>query len=425
MRLLAPKIFIQLIPQMIWRPASNQLHVPFESLRRPLIKTSLPLDAFSRKVNFPLGVGLRRHNQPAVSLIKTRLRCLFCSLKGADDLLALPDVQVQCLALAVNPLPSQMFAEGTLPGFGIGPVRRDEDQHIAMITRPAAAVFQDVSGGLLRFRFTAPMMRFFQVQHDHPRQRLISDIPRNLWRDVRRREIAASRLHVPQTFLGFPPHLVVADLLRSVQGQPIHRRPRVIPMTAAFAVQISQTFAHPTQRVIKRGNRLARLHRPQPNANLLDAAQSLPDHRRRAANENGPRHPPTGHKFPQRRHILVKLISLGTLAVHIGIHNRRPVPRQILDHLFAHLGRPQRNRRRHNHQRMIIVRPKLMNHRRHHPQNAARALKMLQSRPVFIQPRKQFRVNRIGLPHPPMILAFSQPARKFAALRAVHIKKSA
>jgi hypothetical protein len=66
-----------------------------------------------------------------------------------------------------------------------------------------------------------------------------------------------------------------------------------------------------------------------------------------------------------------------------------------------------------------------VDHRRHQPQHAARALEFDQRRPVGIEPVEDFRVDRIRRADALLVVAFAALGRKLGLLRAVEIGEGA
>src|SRR5207249_3815427 len=83
------------------------------------------------------------------------------------------------------------------------------------------------------------------------------------------------------------------------------------------------------------------------------------------------------------------------------------------------------HRRRQDHQGRALAFPKCVYHGCHKSQDATRALKLVQARPVVVQTVEKLRMNRIGGLHSPLVLSFAASRRKLLGLTPVELGKGA
>ena len=117
---------------------------------------------------------------------------------------------------------------------------------------------------------------------------------------------------------------------------------------------------------------------------------------------------------PEVRVLAVELERQRVRAVDVGLDDRRPALLEVAGELRLHARRVDRDRRRHDQQAGVVALPQLVDDRRHQPQHAARALELVERRPVAVEPVEQLGMDRVGGGEPPLVVALARLERELA-----------
>src|SRR5699024_7242718 len=121
----------------------------------------------------------------------------------------------------------------------------------------------------------------------------------------------------------------------------------------------------------------------------------------------------------ERRAITVDTPRDSFLAVHVVLQDGIPAVREVLHQFTPDQCGAERDRTRADQRRRVLRGPELVDHRTHQAQYAARALELLESGPLGIEPVEQFRMHRIGGTDPGLVLSTRDVGRELARVLLV------
>ncbi|EXI71444.1 MAG: hypothetical protein AW07_03673 [Candidatus Accumulibacter sp. SK-11] len=370
--------------------------------------------------------SLHRHQQPLIGLRQPGGdRAISGGLLG----LGLGDLiggQVELHLLGEDRLPRQVFARRFVEILQAGLVGRQEDQRIPVQARRIATRLQHGPRGNLAGAVPFLAVRMIDAQHDQPCIQVVGNVRPGRRHRMNAREVALALQILAQALFDLLRHLVriALGLLGAVFGQFGHRRLRRIPVMRSVLIEVGRRAGHPAQGVTKHRRRFARHRAAEFHAPILDPLVRGGGGRRRAHVDRA-RHPPARRDPAQVGQVPVELQRQRVRPVDILLDHRHPVVGEVARQFGLHARVVDRHVAGQDQRIAVALLPQAVDHRRHQPQHAARALEFHQRRPVGIQPVEDFRVDRVRCPDAFLVVGFAALGRKLRLLRAVELGEGA
>src|SRR6266545_4550933 len=212
--------------------------------------------------------------------------------------------------------------------------------------------------------------------------------------DVHASEIAPSPVGT-QSSDDLLEHDVLVECGRAVAGQPLDRGLGLVPVPLAVSVEEERLVGKPPKRVTEDRWAFTRLDAAELDVLILEPAMGGSDGRRRAE-EDRPSHAARRRVSTEPRRSTIQPEWGRGRTIYVTLDHGNPIVLQVAGE-FALDGRVvDRDCPGHDHQALVLPLPERMDHRGHQPQNATRALELLQSAPVLVEALEQLRVDREG-----------------------------
>ena len=230
----------------------------------------------------------------------------------------------------------------------------------------------------------------------------------------------------PYAFGDFEHHAVriAPHLLGSIFGQLGNRGLGGEPVAGVVLVEVGSGGRQPPERIPEHRRRLSRHHAAQLDAAVVDPPVGGSGSGG-GTEENRPRNAATGGELSQVRLVAVDPQRQRVRAVDILLDDRRPVVVEVPGQLRLYARVFERDAAGQDEGTAITSLPLVVNHRRHQPQHAARALELRQRRPVGVQPIEHLRVNGIRFLDPLLVVGLPALGGEFLLLRAVQVGEAA
>ncbi len=174
---------------------------------------------------------------------------------------------------------------------------------------------------------------------------------------------------------------IALELLGAILGQLGHRGLGRVPVAWAVLIKEGGRAGQPPQRIAKHRRRLPGHHAAQLHLPIFEpAVRRVGEWRRAKVDRAG--NAPAGRGLAEVGHLAVEPKRQRARPIHVLLDHRHPVVREVARQLELDSGVVDRDIGRQDQRVPIALLPQAMDHRRHQPQHAARALELHQGGPA-------------------------------------------
>ena len=293
-----------------------------------------------------------------------------------------------------------------------------------MDPRGTAPGFQDGACRRLCGTPLVPAVRLIHAEHHQPCVELVGHVLPGPRQGMDPMEVAGTAQIGAQPGAERLRHLVGVALqqLGAVLGQLGDGRLGRVPVPRAVLIEVGRRAGQPPQRIAEHGGRLARHHAPELHTSVLQPLMSSLGGGR-GTEIDGPRDAPASGELAEVRHVSVDPQRQRAGTVHVLLDHRHPVVRQVSGQLELHARIVDRDVRGQDQRIPVALLPKAVNHGRHQPQHAPRALELHQRRPVRVQAVEDLRMYRPGRLDPLLVVRVPTRGRELLALGPIEVRE--
>ena len=170
---------------------------------------------------------------------------------------------------------------------------------------------------------------------------------------------------------------VSLQLFGAVFGEFRDSRLRRIPVARTVLIEVGRGCRKSSQGIAEHCRGFTRHHTAEFDASVLDAPIGGA-RRGRGAQVDGSRHAPAGGELAKVRHLAIQPQRQGAGTVNVFLDDRHPIVRKVARQFELHTRIVDWNVGGQDEWVLIALLPQAVNHCRHQPQHAARALKFHQ-----------------------------------------------